>query len=69
MGKRKIVGGKNIDCTSKINDLVDLFGDPGPPIVVDNKPCGLRYYYHFPRAICIETTPEGNIASVIQSRS
>jgi hypothetical protein len=64
-GKKK--GGTRIDSTAKINDLVDILGDPGAPIVVDSQPCGLRYCYHFPRSVCAETTLGGIIASLTVS--
>jgi len=60
---------KRIDNTSKIKELINTFGDPGPPVIVDDHPCGLRYYYNFSKSLTVETNPEGFIASIAVCRS
>ncbi len=62
-GKKKSKEILNNTCT--IPEFAAAFGDPGQPLVVSNtSPKNIQYFYTFPNGLCIETTPDGVIASV-----
>jgi len=49
---------------SKLPDLIEAFGDPGPPLVIDDTQVGSRHFYSFPSGVAIEITQAGFISSV-----
>jgi hypothetical protein len=63
VGKRK--SREVLDNTSSIAEWTAAFGEPGQPLVVsNNSPRNIQYFYTFSGGICVETNPEGIVASV-----
>ena len=56
---------KSVNNMTKLQGLVEMFGDPGQPLVVNSPHIPVvQYFYTFSKGLVFELTPSGTIASV-----
>lgn len=64
--RKKARGGSDVQLNnlSKLPELIEALGDPGPPIVIDDPSVDSRHFYSFPSGTLMEISQSGFISSV-----
>lgn len=69
--RKKVRDGPQVQVNnmSKLPQVIDALGDPGPPIVIEDLTSSSRHFYSFPGGILMEISQAGFISSVHLSNS